>query len=286
MYLSFFFTIFFFLHFLKKLKIDCEDCVPKHTCSVCKDEIGDEDLIQLGEDCDFHVSCFFCSNCKLELNENNFIFSHSRLLCKNCPNTPPQQTNPPNHSSSTLSQNPSQFDLSHQPTTLSNDNPQSTTLSNDSPNSSDDNPLPTNISEKEKVEDSFLCFVCKKEIEEESISALERDYHEECFNCEMCSTNLCDSKFFVNQNKILCSNCNSNSISISPQDTQPKKQPEQKQEVEEEICHKCSQIIKGDIEEVNDLLFHPECFICSSCETPLGDDLFVKNNNIFCKNCK
>ncbi|KAF9124454.1 hypothetical protein BGX30_000931 [Mortierella sp. GBA39] len=118
--------------------------------------------------------------------------------------------------------------------------------------------------------DLFLpkCRGCNKPVEKEAVSAqdgkLEGKWHTACFGCHTCQRPFPDKSFYVfgdapycrrhyhKMNKSLCKSC------------------------DEPIEGACAQTVEG-------WRYHPNCFSCAECRTPLADVYYSFENKAYCE---
>ncbi|XP_070557781.1 PDZ and LIM domain protein 7-like [Ptychodera flava] len=103
------------------------------------------------------------------------------------------------------------------------------------------------------------CSKCDEKISGTVITALTKKWHPECFECTTCKQNLRGKTFFKDAaGKPLCENHGA-----------PK-------------CKDCGEPVIGEIVSALGVKWHPKCFICKKCKTPLKK-FKVKDNQLYCK---
>ncbi|RKP21645.1 LIM domain protein, partial [Rozella allomycis CSF55] len=119
------------------------------------------------------------------------------------------------------------------------------------------------------------CDRCGNPIHETSINALNKFWHQKCFNCEICKISFDDSKFFSHQEKPYCQEHyhlmkgNSNKTTIRGT-----------------ICCVCKKGIVGKCITAQDRKYHPEHFTCSHCSRVLANTSFKEHSfKPYCVNC-
>ena len=101
----------------------------------------------------------------------------------------------------------------------------------------------------------------------EGCSALGRVYHEGCFKCSKCNTNL-GEKFFTNGDEPCCEECFQTYHS-------PKCG----------ICHLPVSSDGVELKDNNESVFHSQCLKCSKCSHPLDGKFFSMEDESICENC-
>lgn len=109
------------------------------------------------------------------------------------------------------------------------------------------------------------CFKCEEPISPEckDMFVKNRHYHKECLTCSQCKKPLESQTFsFVNDIPV-CHKCRG----VDPEKSQ--------------YCHKCNESFFSEEKKVgvgNDY-FHERCFLCSSCEKPIGSQKFIRKSD-------
>jgi len=111
------------------------------------------------------------------------------------------------------------------------------------------------------------CGRCSKGILGQSISALGKMYHVECFVCGNCASPLGTSSFFQSADGApTCANCHSALFCAR--------------------CAHCDQAIAGNCISAVGKRYHVNCFICVQCLRPFGTAMFYeRDSNPFCQSC-
>jgi len=112
---------------------------------------------------------------------------------------------------------------------------------------------------------STLCSSFSKPFESTSTSIFEADgfrYHAECFTCDKCSTSLTSGVYIEIEGQRLCQKCRA-----------------------QDVCQSCGYAIGVDKSmEVDNQLWHKDCFVCVLCRTPLKK-FFEKDSLFYCATC-
>ena len=90
----------------------------------------------------------------------------------------------------------------------------------------------------------------------------DRHYHEHCFRCFRCDRSLADEPFTCQDEELLCNDCYCNEFSSK--------------------CIACEKtVMPGSRKlEYNGQTWHEHCFICSSCQQPIGSRSFIPDKRI------
>ncbi|XP_070559677.1 leupaxin-like [Ptychodera flava] len=109
------------------------------------------------------------------------------------------------------------------------------------------------------------CADCKKPISGTIVTALDKEWHPDCFLCSECQCQLRGKSFYTTKvGRVIC-------------------------ELDYKIfeasrCSKCHEAVTGEIVTALDRKWHPHCFVCTLCRNPFGSDGFmVKDEKPFCK---
>ncbi|ELP93135.1 lim domain, putative [Entamoeba invadens IP1] len=111
------------------------------------------------------------------------------------------------------------------------------------------------------------CFICGKttyQIPTVVIENKTKAIHKACFKCSVCGRPL--DGYLMKGNVLCCVDCFD------------KKQNQEK-------CEKCGEVIIGRIARVDGKVWHPNCFVCSKCGTPLEGDFIEKDGKRLCFLC-
>ncbi|XP_037596317.1 LIM domain kinase 1 [Cebus imitator] len=114
-----------------------------------------------------------------------------------------------------------------------------------------------------------MCASCGQRIcDGQYLQALNADWHADCFRCCDCSASL-SHQYYEKDGQLFC-----------------KKDYWARYG---ESCHGCSeQITKGLVMVAGELKYHPECFICLTCGTFIGDGdtyTLVEHSKLYCGHC-
>uniref|UniRef100_A0A8C5KEI0 LIM domain kinase 1 n=1 Tax=Jaculus jaculus TaxID=51337 RepID=A0A8C5KEI0_JACJA len=114
-----------------------------------------------------------------------------------------------------------------------------------------------------------VCASCGQRIYDgRYLQALDADWHADCFRCCDCSASL-SQQYYEKDGQLFC-----------------KKDYWARYG---ESCHGCSEhITKGLVMVAGELKYHPECFICLTCGTFIGDGdtyTLVEHSKLYCRHC-
>ncbi|XP_071478976.1 LIM domain kinase 1-like [Diadema antillarum] len=124
------------------------------------------------------------------------------------------------------------------------------------------------MSTTKDVSDCPICAACRQRISDaEYVQALDSDWHTLCFTCSQCKQRL-SSWYHERDKKLYCQ-----------KDYWAKFG---------ESCQGCGQLIAGPVMVAGEHKFHPDCFVCSKCQTYIGDGdsyALVERSKLYCGQC-
>ncbi|XP_072238261.1 filamin-binding LIM protein 1 [Leuresthes tenuis] len=110
-----------------------------------------------------------------------------------------------------------------------------------------------------------LCGFCRKPIalSEPAIEALNRTYHEGCFQCRSCNISLAGKCFYNKAGIPFCEECYQASL---------------------ELCWACGEVIADHLIRALERPYHPSCFTCTTCKLQIGEQSFAQGEvgEIYC----
>ncbi|XP_049634645.1 four and a half LIM domains protein 1-like [Suncus etruscus] len=114
-----------------------------------------------------------------------------------------------------------------------------------------------------------ICEECQKPIcvDSKEVHYQNRFWHDTCFCCSLCGQPVSEDTFAVKENKILCNKCTL---------------------LDNTLCKGCFHpIVAGDESvEYNGIVWHKDCFICSSCKQVIGlGSFFPRDDQYYCVSC-
>ncbi|KAK7916654.1 hypothetical protein WMY93_012415 [Mugilogobius chulae] len=125
-------------------------------------------------------------------------------------------------------------------------------------------PIPeTNTDMSEEIKD--VCGFCRKSVNlrEPAIEALNRTYHEACFQCRSCHIPLACKQYYNKAGIPLCEDCYQASL---------------------ELCWACGEVIKDQVMRALERAYHPQCFKCTTCKQQIGEQQFAQGEvgEVYC----
>ncbi|XP_072308386.1 filamin-binding LIM protein 1 [Eucyclogobius newberryi] len=121
----------------------------------------------------------------------------------------------------------------------------------------------TNPDEREESKD--VCGFCRKSVNlsEPAIEALNRTYHEACFQCRSCHIPLACKQYYNKAGIPLCEDCYQASL---------------------ELCWACGEVIKYQVMRALERAYHPQCFMCTTCKQQIGEQRFAQGEvgEVYC----
>lgn len=110
-----------------------------------------------------------------------------------------------------------------------------------------------------------VCGFCRKyvNLSEPAIEALNRTYHEACFQCRSCHIPLASKQYYNKAGIPLCEDCYQASL---------------------ELCWACGEVIKHQVMRALERAYHPQCFICTTCKEQIGEQRFAQGEvgEVYC----
>lgn len=115
------------------------------------------------------------------------------------------------------------------------------------------------------TESNDLCGFCRKTValSEPAIEALNRIYHEGCFQCRSCHIPLAGKQYYNKAGIPLCEDCYQASL---------------------ELCWTCGEVITDHIIRAIERTYHPSCFTCTTCKQQIGAQAFAQGEvgEVYC----
>ncbi|XP_020789855.1 filamin-binding LIM protein 1 [Boleophthalmus pectinirostris] len=110
-----------------------------------------------------------------------------------------------------------------------------------------------------------VCGFCRKSVNlsEPAIEALNRTYHEACFQCRSCHIPLAGKQYYNKAGIPLCEDCYQASL---------------------ELCWACGEVIKYQVMRALERAYHPQCFMCTTCKQQIGEQRFAQGEvgEVYC----
>lgn len=110
-----------------------------------------------------------------------------------------------------------------------------------------------------------VCGFCRKPVDpaEPVIEALNRTYHDGCFQCRSCHIPLAGKQYYNKAGIPLCEDCYQASL---------------------ELCWACGEVIKDQVIRALERAYHPSCFTCTTCKQQIGEQSFAQGEvgEVYC----
>ncbi|CAN9511749.1 unnamed protein product [Ophioblennius macclurei] len=110
-----------------------------------------------------------------------------------------------------------------------------------------------------------VCGFCRKPValSEPVIEALNRAYHEGCFQCRSCHITLAGKQYYNKAGIPLCEDCYQASL---------------------ELCWACGEVITDHVIRALERAYHPQCFTCTTCKKQIGEQAFAQGEvgEVYC----
>lgn len=120
-------------------------------------------------------------------------------------------------------------------------------------------------SQDTKEQSKDVCGFCRKPVSlsEPAIEALNRTYHEGCFQCRSCHIPLASKQYYNKAGIPLCEDCYQASL---------------------ELCWACGEAIKYQVIRALERAYHPSCFTCTTCKQQIGEQRFAQGEvgEVYC----
>ncbi|XP_070758894.1 filamin-binding LIM protein 1 [Enoplosus armatus] len=114
-------------------------------------------------------------------------------------------------------------------------------------------------------ESKEVCGFCRKPValSEPAIEALNRTYHDGCFQCRSCHIPLAGKHYYNKAGIPLCEDCYQASL---------------------ELCWACGEAITDHVIRALERAYHPSCFTCETCKQQIGEQAFAQGEvgEVYC----
>jgi len=117
-----------------------------------------------------------------------------------------------------------------------------------------------------------LCHGCGKQIEGRIVTAMDRQWHPDCFKCAGCGSLFASGggggSFMIKDDRPYCNKCTAKQLGV---------------------CAACGGQLSGPVLTALDRSWHPQCFVCGGCKKPFSGGKFKLSGNRpgvpFCDTC-
>uniref|UniRef100_A0A8C4EK92 Filamin binding LIM protein 1 n=1 Tax=Dicentrarchus labrax TaxID=13489 RepID=A0A8C4EK92_DICLA len=110
-----------------------------------------------------------------------------------------------------------------------------------------------------------VCGFCRKPValSEPAIEALNRTYHDGCFQCRSCHIPLAGKQYYNKAGIPLCEDCYQASL---------------------ELCWACGEAITDHVIRALERAYHLSCFTCATCKQQIGEQAFAQGEvgEVYC----
>lgn len=110
-----------------------------------------------------------------------------------------------------------------------------------------------------------VCGFCRKPValSEPAIEALNRTYHDGCFQCRSCHIPLAGKQYYNKAGIPLCEECYQASL---------------------ELCWACGEVITDHVIRALERAYHLPCFTCTTCKQQIGEQAFAQGEvgEVYC----
>lgn len=110
-----------------------------------------------------------------------------------------------------------------------------------------------------------VCGFCRKPmaLSEPAIEALNRTYHDGCFQCRSCHLPLAGKQYYNKAGIPLCEDCYQASL---------------------DLCWACGEAVTDHMIRALERAYHPSCFTCATCKQQIGEQAFAQGEvgEVYC----
>ncbi|XP_069559271.1 filamin-binding LIM protein 1 [Brachyistius frenatus] len=114
-------------------------------------------------------------------------------------------------------------------------------------------------------ESKDVCGFCRKPValSEPAIEALNRTYHDGCFQCRSCHIPLAGKQYYNKAGIPLCEDCYQASL---------------------DLCWTCGEVITDHMVRALERAYHLSCFTCTTCKQQIGEQAFAQGEvgEVYC----
>ena len=111
------------------------------------------------------------------------------------------------------------------------------------------------------------CRGCRKKCSGEVLRVNDVYFHNQCFRCKGCDTNLSQGGFFTKDKEYYCASCYQTNFGTK--------------------CNKCGQYVEGEVVTALGKTYHQNCFRCAGCQNPFptGERVTFTGKSCLCQSC-
>ena len=109
------------------------------------------------------------------------------------------------------------------------------------------------------------CAACSNSLGIDSVNALEKQWHKECFVCQTCKKSLVTEGFKAHEGRPICVECFNSKFGLK--------------------CTGCQKAISAAYVQVKGNPWHSDCFVCNRCKKPFDAGYGEKDGEYLCGNC-
>jgi len=109
------------------------------------------------------------------------------------------------------------------------------------------------------------CAACGNALGIDSVNALEKQWHKECFVCQTCRKSLVTEGFKNHEGRPICVECFNSKFGLK--------------------CTGCHKPILAAYVQVKGNPWHSDCFVCNRCKKPFDAGYGEKDGEYLCGNC-
>jgi len=109
------------------------------------------------------------------------------------------------------------------------------------------------------------CAACSNALGIDSVNALDKQWHKECFVCQTCRKSLVTEGFKSHEGRPICVDCFNNKFGLK--------------------CTGCQKAIAAAYVQVKGNPWHSDCFVCNRCKKPFDAGYGEKGGEYLCGNC-
>jgi len=109
------------------------------------------------------------------------------------------------------------------------------------------------------------CAACSNSLGIDSVNALEKQWHKECFVCQTCKKSLVTEGFKAHEGRPICVECFNGKFGLK--------------------CTGCQKAISAAYVQVKGNPWHSDCFVCGRCKKPFDAGYGERDGEYLCGSC-